>query len=157
MRLGWLIEGAGVLAWALGRVELPPLERFFEPRVVLRQLFYMNDEGRGVLETPSIRSLDEILRFRETAFAIHCRLTEWSLRPNRIDFVETADRCAFLDEEVVRELPLVHGDLAIDGVEIASCNELVRDHAFSIAYERHRAAIWLAGHEDGYATFAVNT
>ncbi len=157
VNMSWLIEGVGVLAWGLGRYTLPPHDEGVEPRDLADSLAFLTPTARDVLARATLVSKDEVSLYREIAFAVHWRMVEWRLRPTACDLMALAGRLPWMDEEAIRRLPLVDGDLSIHGRPIAACSEVDRNRCASIAIERHRAAIWLLGEEKVFSEIVPNT
>jgi hypothetical protein len=153
----WCIEGLVVLAWALGRFDLPPHDELVDVNGVWHSLG-LNDvaAGRAVLDRPQLRSRDEIRTLRNRLFAVHWRLRNYGLRPEVTDFAEFARTCWFgpLD---ISGLPLVRGDLALNGRRIDQSPPDALAKASSAAQERHRAVIWLWEGPERYSEVAAHT
>ena len=94
---------------------------------------------------------------RERWFALHWRLRDFRLRPRVADFLEIAGRVPWLNEAIVRELPLVDGDLAIRGQRIDRAPADLVDTASSIAAERHLAINWLCDGPELYSEADTST
>jgi len=152
----WEGEGAAVLAWALGKYDLPRYHQTVASPEVGDALGFLGDPSWSALSAPRLRRADQIDDFREQMFALHWRLREFSLRRARLDFAKLARECSFgpLD---IRELDLVKGDLAIDGRSLLDVAEDRWHECLSIAAERHRASNWLAGFETVYSEVTADT
>jgi hypothetical protein len=153
---GWRAEGLAVLAWGLGRSELPSYQEMVDPRKVADALGFMEPAGETLLATATLRSHDEIEALAQRLFAVHWRLREFSLRPVAMDFVSTA-RTAWFGPLDVTGLELASGDLAIDGRPLSAVPEHRWRQCLSIAQERHQAANWLCGHESVYSEVSADT
>jgi len=152
----WLSEGMAVLAWALGRSELPPYDSPVVAGDVANSLGFLCSLEETVLARPSLRPLSELEACREEIFAIHWRLRDFSIRPTPIDFAEFA-RNAWFGPLRLGQARLVDGDLAVGGVTIALAPQMARAHCMSIAQERHRAANWLCGYGEVYSEVDTST
>ena len=152
----WNGEAMGVLAWALGRYELPPYDQIVSSPSIGEAIGFLEEYGDTALAAARLRSSSEIDRFRERMFALHWRLREFSLRRGTIDLEEFASKCGFgpLD---ISALELVRRDLAIDGRSLLDVSEERWHECLSIASERHRAANWLAGYESVYSEVTADT
>ena len=152
----WEGEGAAVLAWALGKYELPRYDQIVVSPDVGDALGFLGDRSSSVLAAPRLRRADQIDDLREKMFALHWRLREFSLRRARLDFAKLARECSFgpLD---IRGLELINGDLAIDGRSLLDVAEDRWHECLSIAAERHRASNWLAGFETVYSEVTADT
>jgi hypothetical protein len=139
----WRLEGLAVLAWALGRFELPPHDRVVDADALWTSMGVLHAETtREVLAGPALRPREEIATLRNRLFALHWRLRDHSIRPRAMDFANFAETCWFgpLD---LGGLTLVDGDLGLNGVRIDRAPRELLSTATSIARERHVAANWL--------------
>lgn len=152
----WRGEGLGVLAWALGRSELPSYQETVRPPEVADSLGFMEASGDALLNKPTLRSPAELETLARRLFALHWRLREFTLRPRPMDFASFARTGPFgpLD---VSGLAFAKGDLAIDGRPLASVDERRRRECLSIARERQQAANWLCGQEHVYSDVGCDT
>jgi hypothetical protein len=151
----WDAEGMAVLAWALRRSELPPFDRRCQPTAVAKSLGFGQPPEQSVIVGASLREPAEIAALGARLFTVHWRLRELSLRPKAVNVAEVAARTSLrLSTE---RLPIVEGDLAIDGVPVARAPEERWRECLSIATERHRAANWLMGFERLYGDVITDT
>lgn len=161
----WRLEGLGVLAWALGRFELPPHDQLVECHSLWHSLGMLDVAAcKGLLVEPRVRPLPELQALRRRLLAIHWRLVQYQVQPTAMNFVRTTeasfahfDRTAWFRPEEVAALPLVEDDLAIRGARLdrASTDDL--SVARSIAIERHLAANWLCEGPEKYSATDVST
>jgi hypothetical protein len=141
----WRLEGLGVLAWALGRFELPPYDELVDPRKLLGALPVLYREAaRELLRRPRLRPAQELAALRKQMLGLHWRLRDFTLRPQPMDFRAFARDCWFgpLDISPFR---LIGGDLALGDHAISNAPEDVFRSALSAAMERHQAINWLTG------------
>ena len=151
----WNAEGMAVLAWALGRAELPPFDHPCRTAAVAQALGFLQPPQRSAPAAASLREPQEIAAVARRIFTVHWRLREFSLRREPIDFGAVAARTNFgLD---LGGLPIVDGDLAIDDVPLARVSEDRWRECLSIAVERHRALNWLKGSEPVYSEVSTDT
>ncbi|HEX6745708.1 MAG TPA: DUF4272 domain-containing protein [Longimicrobium sp.] len=139
----WRLEGLAVLAWALGRFELPPHDRVVDVGTLLTSMGVLDaDAAAELLAEPPLRPREEIATLRNRLFALHWRLRDFSIRPRPMDFASFAATAWFgpLD---LGGLTLVDGDLGVNGVRIDRASPDAVSTAMSIARERHQAANWL--------------
>jgi hypothetical protein len=136
----WTSEALAVLAWALGRAELPAHNRQVNAAAASAALGFLKDHT--VLEAPSLRPSDELEGYASVSLAVHWRLRDFSLNPRALDFARFCETAWFgpLSLQGVR---LVDGDLAIGEAPLSRASERDVGTATSIASERHRAANWL--------------
>jgi hypothetical protein len=153
----WRLEGLVVLAWALGRFEIPPHDQLVELNPLWRSLGLLDGEAaRALLAQPTLRSREEIGALRNRLFALHWRLRNFHIDPGVMDFAEYARTCWFgpLD---ISGLPLVEGDLGLRGERIDRAPAGVVSTAHSTAQERHQAANWLWEGPERYSEASVAT
>lgn len=139
----WRLEGLVILAWALGRFDIPPHDRLVDTNPLWKSLALFDADGaKDVLANPSLRAREEIGALRSRLFALHWRLRNYSVKPGVLDFAEFARTCWFgpLD---ISGLPLVEGDLGLRGDRIDHAPRDLISMALSVAQERHQAANWL--------------
>lgn len=151
----WQGEGAAVLAWALRRYELPAYDTSAEPSEVAERLGFLHEHDVP-LRSSDLRPLEEIDECREKLFAVHWRLREFWRTGERVDFVRVA-REAYFGPLDIGGLPLIDGDLAIDGKALPDVGNDRCLECLEIASERHRAANWLAGTEIAYSEVTADT
>jgi hypothetical protein len=152
----WEGEGMATLAWALSCYDLPAYDQIVSSPSVGESLGFLNELSGTVLDSPRLRPAEEVDEFREQMFALHWRLREFSLRPEFLDFARFACECSFGPLDIAR-LPLVRGDLAIDGRTLMDVGEDRWGECLSISSERHRTANWLAGHKPIYSQVTADT
>jgi len=161
----WRLEGLGVLAWALGRFELPPHEQLVECHALWRSLGMLDVPAcKGLLTDATLRPVPELQGLRRRLLAIHWRLTNFYVQPTAIDFIRFTeesfgnfDRTAWFSAAEVADLPLVEGDLAIRGERLDQASPEDFSVTRSIAHERHLAANWLCEGPEKYSATDVST
>lgn len=153
---GWRSEGLGVLAWALGRYQLPSHDELVDPRAAADSVGFLRPREETALISGRLRSADELVAYSESMFSIHWRLREFSVRPRPIDFVEFARGTGFgpLSLDGIR---LAGNDLAIGRAPIGQATRDEVHHVQSIARERHQAANWLIGVDTLYSRVDTST
>ncbi len=153
----WRLEGLVILAWALKRFEIPPYDQLVNFNAMWKTLGLLNAEvARELLAKPEIRSMEEIRELRNQLFAIHWRLRNYRITPKRMDFAEFARTCWFGPLEI-SHLPLIEGELAIQGKRIDRAAKEAVGTAESIAMERHQAVNWLWEGPEVYSEASVAT
>ncbi len=153
----WRLEGLVVLAWALGRFEVPPHDQLVQLNPLWRSLGLLDaGAARELLAGPVLRSREEIGTLRNRLFALHWRLRNFHVNPGVLDFAEYARTCWFgaLD---ITGLPLVAGDLGLRGRRIDQAEADVFSSAHSTAQERHQAVNWLWEGPERYSQASVAT
>jgi hypothetical protein len=139
----WRTEGLAVLAWALGRYDLPPHDAPVNVDGLWEALGLLDtSRARGLLASPVLRPREEIGALCDRLFALHWRLRNYTLRPERMDFAEFARTCWFGPLDIT-SVPLAEGDLALRGVPIDQAHPGLLGAVNSAAHERHLAANWL--------------
>ena len=151
----WELEGAVVLAWAMGCMELPPFDQACRPAAVADALGMLERPLPDAVSGATLRPANQIEALERQLFTIHWRLREFSLRGEALDFRAVAARTRFgLDPDA---LPLEDGDLAVDGVPVSRVPEGRWREVLGIASERHRAVNWLMGYERLYSDVTADT
>lgn len=139
----WRLEGLAVLAWALGRYELPPYDELVVPMDLLKAVGFRDEApAKSLLAHPTLRPPEELEKFRKQCLGVHWRLREFSVRPKPVDFVKFARECWFapMPLDGVR---LVEGDLALGDAPVSKAPPERFGAAYSAALERHTASNWL--------------
>ncbi len=153
----WRIEGLVVLAWALGRFEIPKPDELVDPNAVWRSLGMLDSAAaKALLSNPVIRSKQDINDLREQMFAVHWRLRNYSLTATKMDFAEFAETCWFGPLNI-STMSLIEGDMALGGVRIDCVTKEVFSSAHSASQERHQAANWLCEGPKCYSEASLDT
>jgi hypothetical protein len=144
------IEGAAVLAWALGKYPLPPVDVPVEPFKVGDALGFLWEGATNLIRYPKLRGRGELEAYHGLARAVDQRLHEAELRPERPDFAATIPAAWLRALGLYRTPPLVDGDLALGGQPLHQVDPQLRRSIAQLATERLRAASWLAGERERY-------
>lgn len=153
----WRLEGLVVLAWALGRFEMPPHDQLVEFNSLWKSLGFLDSPtGRALLANPALRSREEIGAVQNRMFALHWRLRNFYVDPKALDFAKFARTCRFGPLDIAG-LPLVDGDLGLRGERIDRASPDAFSTVHSAVQERHRAANWLGEGPEGYSRASVAT
>lgn len=147
----WKYEGAAVLAWALGRLDLPPVDEQVSDRAVGDVFFNMSfDSGSFTL-----RNSVTIESFEELMYNLHWRVCDFSVRPRPYNLRRMLSDAPNLPG--VAPLQFLKDDLAIGELPIfkASSDRFAACH--SVVTERRHAASWLCGHHEVYGEVALDT
>lgn len=75
----WLSAGLVVLAWALGRTDLPAFDEQCDPRRIADSLGFLRPRDATVLANPRLRSAKEIRAYGEFIYNAHWRLRDFQL------------------------------------------------------------------------------
>jgi hypothetical protein len=86
----WLAEGLVILAWALGRVDLPDFDAQCDPSPTANALGFLQPQSETVLSKPSLLSTDELNDYNEFIFNVHWRIRDLSLNHRPCDFESLA-------------------------------------------------------------------
>jgi hypothetical protein len=154
----WRLEGLVVLAWALGRFDLPPHDEMVDPGNLLPALSILNVEGaKELLDAATLRPPEEIRQGCARAFAIHWRLRQFTMVDRSpIDFAEFA-RSAWFGPLDITGIRLVEKDLAVGQKSISKAREDNVGMVCSSAMERHVAFNWLMGETEIYSETGAST
>jgi hypothetical protein len=153
----WRLEGLVVLAWALGRFEIPPHDQLVNLNPLWQSLGLLDTKAaKMLLANPTVRPREEIGGLRNRLFALHWRLRNFYVNSGVMDFAEYARTCWFgpLD---LSGLALVEGDLGLRGERIDRAPQDVFSSVHSTAQERHQAVNWLWEGPKRYSQASVAT
>jgi hypothetical protein len=172
----WRTEGLGVLAWTLGRFELPPYDEMTNPDAAQKAVGFLRPaEAMDLSESGVLRPDPEIGRLSTHLTTVHWRLRQFRIGRDSpvfrqatedfgagrsgigepMDFVGLLRRYPHFKERWLEDLRLIDGDLAIGGTPIAEAAPEAVVQCGSIAMERQIAAYWLEGDDEVYSR--VNT
>ena len=140
----WLCEGLAVLAWGLGRAELPDADAHVDPRHVASSLGFLEASAGALLALPTLRPDEELALALARLTLIRERLAAFAQRPESIDLCALAEGAA-LGPLVLAGVPLQEGDLRIDGKPLAQASAERVAEVTSSAIERSRALAWVRG------------
>ncbi|MCC9604289.1 DUF4272 domain-containing protein [Blastopirellula sp. JC732] len=153
----WRVEGLTVLAWALGRFELPPDDELVMPSELYPAMGFLDPElGRAVLEGAELRSAEELEELQTHLLMLHWRVRDYSIRPGPMDFVAFS-KSSWIGEFDVSKFRLIENDLAIGGAAIDDADPEHRSIVQSLAHERHLAINWLMGYSEKYSDTDTST
>ena len=108
----WRLEGLVVLAWALKRFDIPPHDELVQVNPLWDSLGWPDTgAARTLLESPDLRTREEIGTLRNCLFALYWRLRNQNIHPGAFDLAEFARTCDWGPLDITG-LPLVDGDLA---------------------------------------------
>jgi len=152
----WRAEGLAVLAWALGRCQLPVYDKRADPYPIAQALGFRETRRDTVLAVPGLRSLEEISDLADTLFTLHWRMRQYSLDRKPMNFGEFANT-AWFGPLSLMGLRLVSDDLEVRGAPVWDASEEDWSEVLSIARERQQAANWLTGQELVYSQVTCDT
>lgn len=147
----WRVEGLAVLAWALQLYPIPEYDELVNPPELYSAIgLFDADAGRKVLSEPNLRSELELEAMAEHLLALHWRIRDYSIRPEKMDFVSFSKKCWFGSFDLSK-FRVINGDLAIGKVAISKADPDDVSRVSSLAMERHLAINWLFGHSKIYS------
>ena len=153
----WRLEGLVVLAWALGRFELPPHDHLANPQKLFKAVGVADaGKARDLLASATLRSAEELDRMSKILLAIHWRLREFSLRPEKMDFRKFSKE-GWMGPFDISPIALVDDDFGIEGFTISKTLADSVRRAHSSAMERHLAIRWLEGDSPIYSKTDTST
>ncbi|MEM6750681.1 MAG: DUF4272 domain-containing protein [Planctomycetota bacterium] len=154
----WRSEGLVVLAAALQRCELPAFDTCCVPREIAEScgLFLPAEELKALHQSAELLPRQAIEDITSQQLAIHWRIRDRGMQPERIDFTAVAREITWADFNL-KGVSLVAGDLGIGGQPVDQAEpDLLRDIR-SIVMERHKAANWLIGWDTLYSEVTTDT
>ncbi len=153
----WRVEGLAVLAWALQLYPIPEYDELVNPPELYSAIGLFDvDAGRRVLSEPNLRSEQELDAMLEHLLALHWRMRDFSIRPQKMDFVSFSKKCWFGSFDLSK-FRVIDGDLAIGYVAISEADPDELSRVSSLAMERHLAINWLFGHSKIYSQTDTST
>jgi hypothetical protein len=154
-RATWHAEGLAVVAWALGRFDLPPHDEKVDPFEVTDAVGLLSDDA-WLLDEPSLRPAHERSALRELLYALHCRLTDF--RRHRVPRdVRGWFEPSWLEAVAAGDLLTDDGDVTLGGRPLTEASEARLEECLWITAERHRASIWLVDGSRSYASTTPDT
>jgi len=138
----WLSEAVNVLAWALGKRDLPAFDEQCDPAEAADSLGFLQPTEQTCLNKPGLLRSDELDSYNEFIYNLHWRIRDFSLHNRWYN-------CSNLFAETARKygLKIIDHDLCISGKPISDSAEADWRPVLSITRERHRASNWLVGYD----------
>lgn len=153
----WRVEGLAVLAWALRRFKLPPDDTLAIPADLYKSMCFLDTEAsRRLLESPDLRTAEELKAMQTHLLMLHWRIRNYMLRPGPMDFVAFSKSC-WIGSFDIGTFRIIKGDLAIGKVAIHNADDEQRSIVASLGLERHLAINWLAGYSAIYSQTDTGT
>ena len=158
MNAMWRVEGLEVLAWALGRKELPRYDAMSDVDGAWQAVgFFDTAAMTELVRTATLRPADELDAVRKQMLGYHWRLRDFRWRePVKMDFRAFAAKCWFGSFDV-SAFDLIDDELALQGQRLDEADEGVFGLCQSIVMERHLAATWLCWGPAVYSDTDVST
>jgi hypothetical protein len=147
----WLSEAMVVLAWSLGKTEMPDADKQCDPAKIANRLGFLNEQDLTALKAPRLRAAEELNEYNNFIFDVHWRIRDFSLFKRSYDF-EALARKSWGDPIQKFGLELMEKDLCVAGLPLTQAKEVDVRTFTSITQERHCASNWLVGYasEDFY-------
>ena len=153
----WRLEGLGVLAWALGKFEVPAYDQLVDAGTLLPAVGFLDpNHAPALLASPALRSAEELRKLKNQCFALHWRLRDFQLKPQAMDFRAFA-RESWFGPLNVSSVRFCENDLALGDRPISKASAEEFQKALSTANERHRAINWLVVGGASYAETDTST
>ena len=154
----WRSEGMLVLAWSLGRVELPRYDDYdqYDSFDAANKLGFLAERSETVLARPLLRARAEIAHWANTYLTVHWRLRQHSIDRAPMDLADYVSQCVW-GPLTLAEVELIDGDLGIRGERIDRVPYDWYYRTFSVTRERHQALNWLLGFGPAYSEVATDT
>ena len=145
----WLSEGMVVLAWALGKIQLPSFDSQCDPPDVGSCIGFTQPMRETVLNDPVLLAPGQLSEYNWFIYNLHSRVR--SSRDKESHDFESLARRAW-GEPLPYGLQIAEKDVALNGQPLPKASEAERQNLRSITQERHRASNWLIGYasEDFY-------
>lgn len=151
----WRIEGATILAWALGLGGYPPDAPADAIEALAEIAGWPSGVPGGLVERATVRHDAELRAAQNHQFFWHWRFVDQQVAPRHMDFAELGRSAGFGRFEA-SEFRLVEQDLAVGDVPISRAEPQVLAGFASAAAERHRAVNWLR-HGRSYGETDIST
>jgi hypothetical protein len=158
LETAWRCEGLGVLAWALGRFELPAYDQVVLPEPAQESVGFAHLDVAGeILNSATLRDLAEIDRYATHATLVTWRLRTFRLSPLAWDLPGYLRGHASFKDGWLDGLRMVNGDLAIGDQALADAPAERVESCDRSALQRHIAAYWLQGDSQTYSKVDPST
>ncbi len=119
---GWLSEALVVMAWALGKVDLPSFDAQCDPQDVANCLGFLQRKEETVLQNPNLLPVSSLSEYNEFIYNLHWRVRDYSIRPGPYDF-ESLARKAWGEPLLRHGLQIAEKDIALNGVPLSRVTE----------------------------------
>jgi hypothetical protein len=149
----WRREGLAVLAWALGRFDLPAYDVPVAPPDAAHLSVGFQDPqiARELMARPKLRPLAEIDRLAAQLTVVSWRLQQFAMMPGPMDMIAFLRKWSSFKDTWLEGLRIIDGDLAIGAqpIALAPTESVLLCRAGTI--ERQIAAYWLQGDAPAYS------
>jgi len=153
----WRVEGLAILAWALKQFEFPRHDRKVDAYAAAEAVWFLSEDAEELIRAAKLRELMQLKACAELLYAIHVRLRDFIRHRSRKEFVSWIEKSWVETLRLDVSCLIVENDLAIDGKPISEVKYDRVQECASIAYERHRAIIWLVNRYPSYSQTPVDT
>jgi hypothetical protein len=137
-----------ILAWALGRIDFPPVDRKVDPIAVTDSVLFLNDNAERLIDPSRMKDAATLSDAREFLYAVHCRLRQFLRDPTAMTNFAGRVEPTWLDRLGVEpDRLIVAGDLGLQAEPLSQVEERVVREIEHAVCERHRAIIWVTGEE----------
>ena len=158
LEAAWRCEGLAVLAWALGRFELPSYDEVVGPEPAQASVGFGHVEvAREILDAASLRPRAEIDRYATWATLVSWRIRTYRLAPLAWDLAAQLRGQASFNDSWLDGLRLKGSDLAIGDQAIAEAPLDRVESCERSAVQRQIAAYWLQGDDRVYSKVDPST
>lgn len=148
----WLSEAVVVLAWALGKTDLPDFSEQCDPAGSANSLGFLQPVEATVLNGPELLPPEVLQEYNEFVYNVHWRIRDFSLNGKSYNFESLANK-AWGQPLLRHGLTLAEDkDISLNGISLSKTSESEWRPFASITRERHQASNWLIGYasEDFY-------
>ena len=147
----WLSEAVVVMAWALGKIDLPAFTEQCDPAGSANSLGFLQPSETTALNSPKLLPPEALQEYNEFIYNVHWRIRDFSINKKGYDF-ESLARKAWGEPITRHGLTLSENDISLNGVPLSKPAESEWRPFSSITRERHQASNWLIGYasEDFY-------
>lgn len=154
---GWRGEAAAVLAWGLGRWQLPAIDLPVDASDVAMALGWLEDAPAVLGDDVRLRARTDVVQLAEMLEAAHWSLDR-ALAHEPAVSLRTFDAGSFRWPRDVAPLAFTpEGDLSLAGRPLANAPEHVQRLVRRIVVERRIAVNWLAGQNARYSAITIET
>jgi hypothetical protein len=145
----WTVEGVAVLAWAIGKTELPPYWCNCNGATVSVALGMFRPETRETLGESRLRDANEIEMCALSYLVLNQRIGQYIASPGRMNLAVRL-RDPNSPHLLVEGIELIDDDLAIDGLPLSQVEAERFGEVAQIVRERFNALKWLQGYSAWY-------
>jgi hypothetical protein len=153
----WSAEALSIVAWALRASPMPTHDEKADPYGSAESVGFLDDHANEFILSAAPRASDELIAYREIAYAVHCRLNDFLRNGRPKDFSSWIEPIWTEQLGVQRTSFLANGDLSIRGAAIAEAPIDVVQECEWITHRRHKAIVWLTNASNVYSAARADT